>query len=265
MNDKKYYWLKLEENYFDLKIQKALRRLPSGSDMLICYLKMQLRYLNTGGIIEYQGIYEELAQEIALDIDEEEDLVKMTLSVLEKWKVIEPCDSGIYIAEMQERIGSKTDVALRVARHRERQKMLHCNNDETKSNSIKEIEIEKEIDKEKEQETKRDIDDVVKHLEKNFVRTISPLEYEKLKDWLRDFNENMIKHAIDLAILNNKKTFSYIAGILKNWKSNGYRTLADVKEEKIKKEDMPTWVNEPIQENTEQDQEEFDDILSTFK
>ena len=74
MNDKKYYWLKLEENYFDLKVQKALRKLPSGSDMLICYLKMQLKYLNTGGIIEFQGIYDDLAQELALDIDEEEDL-----------------------------------------------------------------------------------------------------------------------------------------------------------------------------------------------
>ena len=88
MNDKKYYWLKLEENYFDLKVQKALRKLPSGSDMLICYLKMQLKYLNTGGIIEFQGIYDDLAQELALDIDEEEDLVKMTLSILEKWKVL---------------------------------------------------------------------------------------------------------------------------------------------------------------------------------
>jgi len=148
MNDKRYYWLKLEENYFDLKVQKALRKLPSGSDMLICYLKMQLKYLNTNGIIEYQGIYEDVAQEIALDIDEEEDLVKMTLSLLEKWKVIEPCDSGIYITEMQERIGSKTDVALRVAKYREKQKMLHCNTNETKSNSIKEIEKDKELIKE---------------------------------------------------------------------------------------------------------------------
>ena len=219
MNDKKYYWLKLEENYFDLKIQKALRRLPSGSDMLICYLKMQLRYLNTGGIIEYQGIYEELAQEIALDIDEEEDLVKMTLSVLEKWKVIEPCDSGIYIAEMQERIGSKTDVALRVARHRERQKMLHCNTDETKCNSIKEIDIEKDIEIEKEQETKRDIDDVVKHLEKNFVRTISPLEYEKLKDWLRDFNENSV-------LVFEKRLYEFISDFADAYDTNYYIILS---------------------------------------
>jgi len=264
MNDKKYYWLKLEENYFDLKVQKALRKLPSGSDMLICYLKMQLKYLNTGGIIEYQGIYENVAQEIALDIDEEEDLVKMTLSVLEKWKVIEPCDSGIYIAEMQERIGSKTDVALRVARHREKQKMLHCNNDVTKCNSIKEIEIDKEIEIEKELDTKKDINSVVEHLEKNFVRTISPLEYEKLNTWLETFSEDMVKQAIDLAILNNKKTFSYIAGILKNWKTNGYKTLEDIQD--TRKEELPSWVNEPIEQKeiTEEERKEFEDLLNSF-
>lgn len=137
MNDKRYYWLKLEENYFDLKVQKALRKLPSGSDMLICYLKMQLKYLNKGGLIEYQGIYDELAEEIALDIDEELDLVKMTLGVLEKWRVLEPSEDGIFITEMQERIGSKSDSAIRVAKHREKQKMLEAPKKEAKSNALR--------------------------------------------------------------------------------------------------------------------------------
>ena len=146
MNEKRYYWLKLEENYFDLKVQKALRKLPSGADMLICYLKMQLKYLNKGGLIEYQEICDSIIEEIALDIDEEIDIVKMTITLLLKWKVIEEENANLYLTEMQERIGSKTDVALRVAKHREKQKMLQCNNDVTKCNSIKEIDIEKDID-----------------------------------------------------------------------------------------------------------------------
>ncbi|MBO7078395.1 MAG: phage replisome organizer N-terminal domain-containing protein, partial [Bacilli bacterium] len=179
MNEKKYYWLKLEENYFDLKVQKALRKLPSGSDMLICYLKMQLKYLNTGGIIEYQGIYDDLSQEIALDIDEEEDLVKMTLSVLEKWRVIEPSDGGLYISEMQSRIGSKTDVALRVAKYREKEKMLHCNNDVTKCNSIKEIDIDKEIDVDKEDNIKErfkppTLEQVIEYVKDNNYNNVDP-------------------------------------------------------------------------------------------
>jgi DnaD/phage-associated family protein len=81
---------------------------------------------------------------------------------------------------------------------------------------------------------------MVEYLEKNFARTISPLEYEKLNTWLEDFSEDMVKYAIDLSILNNKKTFSYIAGILKNWKANGYKTLADVKEER---KESSNWID----------------------
>lgn len=254
MNEKKYYWLKLEENYFDLKVQKALRKLPSGSDMLICYLKMQLKYLNTGGLIEFQGIYDDLSQEIALDIDEEEDLVKMTLSVLEKWRVIEPSEEGFYIAEMQSRIGSKTDVALRVAKHREKQKMLHCNNDVTKCNSIKEKEIEKEIEIEK--------DNIGSFLESNFGRSISPIEYEKLTGWLEDFDEETVKDAIRLAVENNKKTFSYVNGILNNWKATGEKTINNSNEQPI----TPSWMDKEIeiQPLTPKEQKEFDDLIANF-
>ena len=260
MNEKKYYWLKLEEHYFDLKVQKALRKLPSGSDMLICYLKMQLKYLNTGGLIEFQGIYDELSQEIALDIDEEEDLVKMTLSVLEKWKVIEPSDSGLYITEMQTRIGSKTDAALRMERHRDKQKLLNCNNvtdsykNVQKCNSIKEKEIEKEIEIEK--------DNIGSFLESNFGRSISPIEYEKLTGWLEDFDEETVKDAIRLAVENNKKTFSYVNGILNNWKATGEKTINNSNEQPI----TPSWMNKEIeiQPLTPEEQKEFDNLIANF-
>ena len=246
MNEKRYYWLKLEENYFDLKVQKALRKLPSGSDMLICYLKMQLKYLNTGGIIEYQGICDDLSQELALDLDEEEDLVKMTLAILEKWKVIEACQEGLYITEMQSRIGSKSDTALRVARHREKQKMLHCNNDVTKCNSIKEIDIEKEIEKEQD-----DVVEICNLIEKNFNRTISPIEYEKIQAWLEDFDKDILIKAINESVFNNKKTFSYINGILRNWKTN---------------KDLPEWYGKDIQsqEPTPEEKKEMEDIINNF-
>lgn len=267
MNEKRYYWLKLEENYFDLKVQKALRKLPSGSDMLICYLKMQLKYLNKGGLIEYQGIYQDLAQEIALDIDEEEDLVKMTLAMLQKWRVIEPSEDGLYITEMQERIGSKGDSALRVAKFREKQKMLQCNNNVTKCNSIQEIEKEKdiEIDIEKENNKESELSSCCSYIETNFGRMISPLEQETIKSWLDYYNEEIIKYAIKLAVLNNKKTFSYINGIIKNWKTNGYKTLEEIQQEKEQKEE-PQWFgkNIPKQEMTDKEKKEMQDLIDNF-
>lgn len=79
------------------------------------------------------------------------------------------------------------------------------------------------------------------YLEKQFVRTISPLEYEKINRWEETFTDDIINYAIDIAVLNNKKSFSYIEGILRNWKTSNYKTLKEIKENEIKKE-------EPIEE-----------------
>ena len=67
-------------------------------------------------------------------------------------------------------------------------------------------------------------------LEENFGRTISSLECEKLDSWKKEFNEEIVKHAIELSVMNNAKKFSYIEGILRNWKASGYKTLEDIKE-----------------------------------
>lgn len=53
MPDKRYYWLKLKEDFFDEKYIKALRKLPQGDSQVIVYLKMQLKSLKTEGIINY--------------------------------------------------------------------------------------------------------------------------------------------------------------------------------------------------------------------
>lgn len=154
--DKRYYYLKLEEDYFTNKVQKALRKLPSGADMCLCYLKMQLLGLRTNGVLVYDGIYESFEQEIAEEISEEVGIVKLTLEMLRRWKlIIDETENQIYMQEMQGRFGSTSDVALRVAKHREKQKLLQCNTDETNCNVIKEIEIDKEIDIDKEKDKEK--------------------------------------------------------------------------------------------------------------
>ena len=78
-------------------------------------------------------------------------------------------------------------------------------------------------------------DEIINFIENNFGRTLSSYEFEKINCWLNEFNSDIVKHAIELSILNNKRTFAYIEGILKNWKSCGYKTLDDI----TTKEDKP--------------------------
>lgn len=247
MNDKRYYWLKLEENYFDLKIQKALRKLPSGADMLICYLKMQLKYMNKGGLIEHQGIYDNIAEEIALDIDEEIDLVKMTTSMLIKWNVIEQMDNSLYIAEMQNRVGSKTDSALRVAKHREKQKLLQCNTDVTKCNLIKDIEKDIDIELDKN-------NNIFDFIEESYGRGLTPIELEEIESWKQYHTEEEIKEAIKESCLNNVKKINYTKAILNNWRING--------KEKVRQ--TPDWYGKDIEEDiaTAEEIEELERMIN---
>ena len=186
---------------------------------------MQLKYLNKAGLIEYQGIYDNLAEEIALDIDEDIDIVKMTIAMLIKWHVIEEEDSNLYLSEMQTRIGSKTDSAIRVAKHREKLKMLQCNNNVTKCNSIQDI--DKDIDKDIEKDKKE------KFGEFNNVM-LTKEEYKKLE------NANLILYIERLS--------SYIASTGKKYKSHYATILNWSRKENVTKKDhidkeREEWIN----------------------
>ena len=159
MGNKKYYWLKLKEDFFDDKTVKYLRRLPDGNSLVIIYLKMQLKSLKTEGIIKYDGLLPTCEEELALVLDEDTTLVKFAVTALVNMGVVERWDNDmLYMASMQQLIGSESAVAERVRRHRElkNKKALHGNNYETISNT--EIEKEKKEEKEKDLEKNKELD-----------------------------------------------------------------------------------------------------------
>lgn len=128
MPERRYYWLKLYDSFFENKTSKYIRRLPDGDKVLICYLKFQLRLLKTEGVFIFDNLCENMAEEIALTIDEDVNIVKLLLGVLEKANAIEFLNQNtIMLKEMQELIGSEGASAARVRKYREKYKMLQCN------------------------------------------------------------------------------------------------------------------------------------------
>lgn len=60
--------------------------------------------------------------------------------------------------------------------------------------------------------------------EKEFGRTLSPVEYEMINNWISSgFSEETIKSALKEAILNGARSMRYIDKILMSWKENGYK------------------------------------------
>ena len=56
MPERRYYWLKLYDSFFENKTSKYIRRLPDGDKVLICYLKFQLRLLKTEGVFIFDNL-----------------------------------------------------------------------------------------------------------------------------------------------------------------------------------------------------------------
>ena len=89
MKEKRYYWLKLYDTFFDNKTSKFLRKLPDGDKILLIYLKLQLKLLKSEGIFVYEHLCESMAEEIAMTLDEDVTVVKILLKALEKTNNIE--------------------------------------------------------------------------------------------------------------------------------------------------------------------------------
>jgi predicted phage replisome organizer len=121
-SEKRYFWLKFDKGFMDKRIKK-LRKIAGGDTYTIIYLKMILSSIETGGIIKYEGVESSLAEEIALDLDEDTDNVQVTVNFLMSQGLLVDAGNGDYaLPYAQERIGSESASAKRVREHRERQK-----------------------------------------------------------------------------------------------------------------------------------------------
>ena len=122
MAEKRYYWMKLNEEFFDEKHIKFLRTLPDGDKVVIVYLKMQLKSLRTEGFIKIDSILPSDIQELSLILDEDEKIVAFTIEALKKLNLIEIMEDGFYMIALQELIGREGSSAERVRRFREKKK-----------------------------------------------------------------------------------------------------------------------------------------------
>lgn len=156
---KRYYWLKLKEDFFRSKEIKKLRNQAGGDTYTIIYLKMLLLAIKTDGILKWTGIEDDFAEELALDLDEKPDDVRVTLAYLLKIGFAEIVDNvTFFLPHVLENTGSEGSSAQRVRDFRARQKSLQCNESETEVRYIGNGEIEKEIEKKKEIEKEYNTD-----------------------------------------------------------------------------------------------------------
>ena len=116
---KRYYWLKLKEDFFTSKRIKKLRGMAGGDTYLIIYLKLQLKAMKTDGIIRFDHLEDNIADELALDLDENPDDIRATLIYLTSCNLAETSDdSDFFFPYAVENVGSESSSAARPTRPR---------------------------------------------------------------------------------------------------------------------------------------------------
>lgn len=230
-SSKKYFWLKLKEDFFRQKEMKKLRKIAGGDTFTIIYLKLMLLSMKTDGLLEFSGIEETFAEELALEIDEDADNVGVTLNFLQKCGLVEILDnSEILLTKVTEMTGKESESAERVRKLRDRKKLLalQCNVDVTKSNTEIEIDIEKEkeIDTDIKNNVRESILKLKELLEAQFNNKLTPTQIDKLVMLSIQYEVN------PLEIYNNS---DYLRGFAdkkptwRMWTANSEATLQNMK------------------------------------
>ena len=127
--NRRYYWLKLKEDFFTDKRIKRLRRISGGDTYTIIYLKLLLLSLKNSGKLYYDGVETDFIKELALTIDETEDDVMVTVNYLVAQNLMEIIveNDEYFLTEIPNLIGSETASTRRSRKSKSVAMQHQCN------------------------------------------------------------------------------------------------------------------------------------------
>lgn len=122
--NKRYFWLKLQNNFFEQKEIKLLRKIAGGDTYTVIYLKMLLASLKDDGKLYFESIGDDFAEELALQLDEEKSNVEVTLNYLQSKGLLEAVNPDeFFLNRVPEMVGSEGYSAERMRNLRKRQEL----------------------------------------------------------------------------------------------------------------------------------------------
>lgn len=223
---KRYFWLKLHKDFFQRKEIKRLRKIAGGDTYTIIYLKMLLRSIMSDGKLYYDGLEDDFASELALDLDEKEENVQITIQYLFKSGLLEMCsDEEYYLPDTKDSTGCETAAARRMRKCRAKKDKLERNNVTPMLQSgYGEKEKDKELYKDRELYKDIDIDTLSLCEQKTLIHNTWEDAFELITTNVKKSLDNLVdeygavltKEAILDAKKQGKSHIKYIEGVLKN-------------------------------------------------
>lgn len=156
---KKYYWLKLQKDFFKRHDIRIVESMPNGKDYIIFYLKLLCESTSSEGYLRFSETIPYNADMLSIITNTNVDIVRSATKVFQELDMVELLDDGTYfMSEVSKMLGSskldeqsKKTNAERQKRFREKKKLIENNVTVTlHRNGEIEKELEKDIEKNKE-------------------------------------------------------------------------------------------------------------------
>lgn len=120
-DNKRYYYLRLKENFFDSEEMKIIEGMPDGYLYSNILLKLYLRSLKTDGRLMLGGKIPYSPEMISSVTGHPVGIIKQAISIFKDLGLIEILDNGaIYITDIQNFIGKGSTEADRIREYRKR-------------------------------------------------------------------------------------------------------------------------------------------------
>lgn len=232
-DNKKYYYLKLKENFFESDEAIILESMPDGYIYSNILLKLYLRSLKNNGLLMFNNLIPYNTQMLATITRHQVGTVEKAIQIFQQLNLIEVLDNGaLYMTNIQNFVGKSSTNADRIRKYRNSVTNVTTNEQQMLNKCAPEIEIEKEIEKkielnkelELEQEKEERFVDVV---EANLGRGLVKFEYDMINDYLinKHVSRELFLEAVKVAVANNVRKFNYIGRVLDNWLNDGIETV----------------------------------------
>jgi predicted phage replisome organizer len=228
-DNKKYYYLRLKDNFFDSDELKILESMKDGYLYSNILLKLYLRSLKNDGKLVVNDRIPYNAEMLASVTGHQIGTVKQALSIFKDLGLIDVLENGaIYMLDIQNFIGKGSSEADRKREYRQRIETDRTNV-QTKVRQISEKyppEIEKDIEKDIELYKEKDIDidtlslceqkSLIHDVWEDAFDLITANVKKSLDDFVDEYGAVITKQAILDAKKQGKSHIKYVEGVLKN-------------------------------------------------
>ncbi|WP_205272287.1 phage replisome organizer N-terminal domain-containing protein [Lactococcus taiwanensis] len=249
VDNKKYYYMRLKENFFDSDEMIILENMDNGDGIIYSniLLKLYLRSLKYEGRLMFNERIPFNPQMLSTIVRHPVGVVEKALRAFVDLGLVEVMDNGaIYMLDIQNFIGKTSTEAdrqreyqARIAKEKNNVRNLTGNIQEISDKTTPELEIEIELEREIEKEVEAskatsansDFKNLIELYQTNFG-IVKPILYDDLKADLADYGIELIIEAVKRAV-KRQREYAYAQGILKSWNNKGIKTIEQAKAEEV--------------------------------